>query len=92
MSETQTEQPLAEPIRLSANCIVAGKFIRARDPTPYEREEDLPEALKAFATDEEKILPPPQRNIYDHMQPPLRRQARRRGNRCGKGLGRRGRK
>ena len=57
MSKTKTEQPPAESIRLRENAIVDGKFIPAGEPTPYEREEDLPAALKGLvATDD---APPP---------------------------------
>jgi hypothetical protein len=77
MSATKPEQPPAEPIRLTANAIVAGQFIRAGDPTPYTAEENLPESLKPFvATGDEEPFRAVERNIYD-VHPALRGQARR---------------
>jgi hypothetical protein len=71
------EQP-REPIVLTANAIVGGQFIRAGDPTPYEREEDLPEAMKAFiATGEETPFDPGERDIYGDLPRNTRRQIQR---------------
>jgi hypothetical protein len=64
------------PIILSANAIVNGQFIRAGDPTPYEREENLPEAMKAFvATGNETPFDPGERDIYA-LSPAARRAVR----------------
>ena len=66
MAPKSSSQQPAEPIRLSTNCIVDGIFIRAGDPTPYVREEDLPENLRPLVAtgDEEPPYHPSERNIY----------------------------
>jgi hypothetical protein len=69
------QPPAAEPIRLSTNCIVAGKFIPAGEPVPYEREEDLPPNLRGLVATGEEPVPfsPAERDFYG---PGLRRHAR----------------
>ena len=44
MSKTKSEEP--EPIVLSVSLIESGRFIRAGEPTPYLRVEDVPAHLK----------------------------------------------
>ena len=69
---TKPPEKPAEPVVLSTNCIVDGKFVPAGEPVPFEREEDLPENLRPLvATGDE---PPPfhhsERNIYDQQPGP----------------------
>jgi hypothetical protein len=44
-----------EPIRLTVSLIESGKFIRAGEPTPYLRVEDVPEHLRQYAHDESEF-------------------------------------
>ena len=60
----------AEPLRLRENAIVDGVFIRAGEPTPFARVEDLPESLKPLLADgSEEFYHPSERLIYDNPQP-----------------------
>ena len=48
MSETKTEQPPAEPIRLSVAAIIDGLYFRAGSAVPFETESDVPPNLKPY--------------------------------------------
>ena len=48
-----TTEPTAEPIRISTNTILNGKFYTAGDPLPVERAEDLPEILRPLVVSRE---------------------------------------
>jgi MoxR-like ATPase len=76
MSKPEASEPPPAVI-LTANAIIDGKFIRAGDPLPYEREEDLPEAMKAFIASGNEAPPfnPAERDIYS-MHPAARRAVR----------------
>jgi hypothetical protein len=74
----KNEQPAAEPIVLRENCIINGKFYAAGEPLPYDREEDLPAALKPLIAGPGAPAPfqPSERDIYNNLPRSLRRQAR----------------
>lgn len=73
----KTKKPAALVV-LRENCIIGGQFFAAGEALPFEREEDLPAALKPLvATGTEEVPPfdPAERNIYD-LPRHLRRQVR----------------
>ena len=53
MSKTKSEEP--EPIVLSVSLIESGRFIRAGEPTPYLRVEDVPAHLKECTSPPRRI-------------------------------------
>jgi hypothetical protein len=63
------EQP--EPIVLSVSLIESGRFIRAGEPTPYLRVEEVPEHLKEYIATEADPAPwsPRERDFYNNPQP-----------------------
>ena len=66
----KSEQP-AEPIVLTVSLIESGRFIRAGEPTPYLRVEDVPEHLRQYLVtgDEGPFFTPAERDFYNNPQP-----------------------
>jgi hypothetical protein len=70
MSKSKSEQP-PEPIVLTVSLIESGRFIRAGEPTPYLRVEDVPAHLKEYIATEADppAWSPRERDFYNNPQP-----------------------